>query len=164
MEYIARIVLVGVGATAVLDVWTLVLKYLNIPTMNFAFLGRWIGHLFQGTVAHHAIGKAEPLEHELLIGWVAHYAIGVGFAGLLIFVCGMEWARAPTLIPALLIGIATVAAPLFIMQPAMGSGFASSKTPAPVFNCVKSLINHTVFGLGLYLAAWVIAAVWQAPM
>ena len=30
---------------------------------------------------------------------------------------------------------------------------AASKTPAPVRNCLRSLANHAVFGLGLYLAA-----------
>ena len=46
-----------------------------------------------------------------------------------------------------------VLAPLLILQPALGAGIASSKTEAPVFNCIKSLVTHTVFGFGLYLAA-----------
>ncbi len=48
---------------------------------------------------------------------------------------------------------ATVSAPLFVMQPAMGAGFAASRTPTPVRNVIRSIANHTVFGLGLYLAA-----------
>jgi hypothetical protein len=44
-------------------------------------------------------------------------------------------------------------APLFVLQPALGAGIASSRTPTPVFNSVKSLVTHTVFGLGLFLAA-----------
>jgi hypothetical protein len=51
------------------------------------------------------------------------------------------------------IGVATVAMPLLVMQPAMGAGFAASKTPAPLQNCLRSLANHAVFGGGLYLAA-----------
>lgn len=162
METVVRIFLVGVGATIVMDLWLLVLKQLKIPTMNFAFLGRWVGHLFQGQLAHDAIGKAEPFQREVLFGWLAHYGIGIGFAGLLVAVCGTEWAREPTFIPALVIGMATVAAPLFIMQPAMGSGFASSKTPTPLFNSAKSFANHTVFGVGLYLAGLVVAVVMPA--
>jgi hypothetical protein len=42
---------------------------------------------------------------------------------------------------------------LFVMQPAMGSGFAASRTPTPLKNCLRSLANHTVFGLGLYVSA-----------
>jgi hypothetical protein len=44
------------------------------------------------------------------------------------------------------------------MQPAMGSGFASSKTPHPFLNCLKSLLNHSVLlsnKLGVTLAAMV---------
>jgi hypothetical protein len=63
------------------------------------------------------------------------------------------------LFPALFVGIVTVVAPLLIVQPAMGAGIASWKTPTPVFNCFKSLVTHTVFGLGMYLAALVTALV-----
>jgi hypothetical protein len=57
------------------------------------------------------------------------------------------------LLPALSIGIATVVAPHFILQLALGAGIASSKAPRPVIDSIKSLATHTVFGLGLYLAA-----------
>jgi hypothetical protein len=65
--------------------------------------------------------------------------------------------RAPTFVPALIAGIVTVLAPLFILQPAMGAGVASSRTPAPLMNSLRSLANHAVFGVGLYLAAVVSA-------
>ena len=48
---------------------------------------------------------------------------------------------------------ATVAAPWLVMQPAMGAGIASRRTPTPGRNRARSLANHLVFGLGLYLAA-----------
>ena len=87
------------------------------------------------------------------MGWFAHYAIGVTFAALLLSSFGLKWARSPSLLPALLIGIVTVVSPFFILQPALGAGIASSKTPAPLLNSLKSLATHTVFGFGLYLAA-----------
>lgn len=64
-----------------------------------------------------------------------------------------DWLQRPTLLPALLTGMATVVFPLFLMQPAMGLGIAARKTPTPLRNCLKSLLNHSVFGLGLFLAA-----------
>jgi hypothetical protein len=73
----------------------------------------------------------------------------------------MDWAQSPTVLPAVLVGMATVAAPLFVMQPAMGSGFAASRTPTPLRNCLRSFANHTVFGFGLYLAALAIACLAQ---
>jgi hypothetical protein len=72
---------------------------------------------------------------------------------------GSDWVRAPTLLPALLTGILTVLAPLLVLQPAMGAGIASTRTQAPLLNSLKSLANHTVFGVGLYLAALMSAGI-----
>lgn len=98
---------------------------------------------------------------ELALGWAVHYAVGIAFATLLAGVVGPEWLHAPTLAPALLFGISTVLLPMLVMQPAMGAGIASSQTKTPVLNCLKSLGNHTVFGLGLYVAALITSSsVW----
>jgi hypothetical protein len=148
-----RILLIGVGATIVMDAWLLLLKRAGLPTMSFSLLGRWVGHLAQGTWAYASPATAPPLKSETLLGWVSHYAVGIAFAAILVLMAGLDWARAPTLFPALLAGIVSVLAPLLILQPAMGAGIASSKTRAPLANCMRSLANHTVFGVGLYLAA-----------
>lgn len=155
---IARIASIGIGATAVMDVWLLLLKRLKVPVTNFALIGRWVGHLGRGRWMHASMADAAPVDHELALGWLAHYAIGVAFAALLVALQGIPWTRQPTFWPALLVGVATVAVPLFVMQPAMGAGIASSKTPTPLKNCLRSLVNHAVFGAGLYLAALAVAS------
>jgi hypothetical protein len=147
------IVLIGIGATAVLDLWLVVLKRLGVPTGSFALIGRWVAHMARGRFTHASIARAEPVRKELAIGWVTHYAVGIAFAAVLVAMQGSGWVRQPTFVPALLTGVATVAMPLFVMQPAMGSGFAASRTPAPLANSARSVANHTVFGVGLYLAA-----------
>jgi hypothetical protein len=156
---IARSVAIGIGATAVMDAWLLILKQLGVPTLDFALIGRWVAHLRRGTFAHAAIAKAAPAKGELALGWAAHYAVGIAFAGLTVAIGGTGWARDPSLLPALAVGVATVLVPLFVMQPAMGAGFASSRTPTPARNCARSVANHAVFGLGLYLAAALIASI-----
>lgn len=153
------VILIGAGATAVMDIWLMFLKRLGVQTGSFALIGRWAGHLFRGRFAHPAIGKASPIPGELMLGWITHYVTGLSFAGLLVAIQGIGWIAQPTLLPALAVGMGTVVAPLFVMQPAMGSGFAASKTTAPLQNCLRSLANHTVFGLGLYLAASLIALI-----
>lgn len=157
LQEILRIILIGCGATLVMDVWLMILKRLGVQTLNFAFIGRWVGHLFHGQFVHAAIGKAQPIPNELLLGWLVHYAVGVAFAGLLIAIFGTSWAMSPTWAPAVLVGVGTVAAPFFVMQPAMGSGIAGSKTPAPLKSRIRSVANHAVFGLGLYWSAYLIA-------
>jgi len=153
VEVLARAALIGVGATLTMDLWALLLKRFGIPSLNFALLGRWIGHLPEGKFVHERIADAAAVRGERLLGWGAHYTIGIGFAGLLLAAFGLGWARSPSLWPALAVGVGTVVAPLFILQPALGAGIASSKTPRPVLNSLKSLATHTVFGLGMYVSA-----------
>lgn len=157
-ELVLRTILIGSGATLVMDGWAFLLRRFGIPSLDFAVLGRWIGHLRQGQWIHEGIARAKPVRGELLIGWCAHYSIGIAFAAVLLSTFGLEWARSPSLFPALFIGIVTVLAPLLVLQPALGAGIASSKTARPIFNSVKSLVTHTVYGFGLYLTALATAA------
>jgi hypothetical protein len=152
-EFIVRSMLIGAGATVTMDVWAAVLRRLGIPSLDFALVGRWIANLPRGRWRHESIARTAAVRGERLIGWCAHYAIGISFAALLLLTFGLEWGRAPTPGPALFIGVVTVLAPWFVLQPALGAGIASSKTPAPVFNSLKSLMTHTVFGVGLFIAA-----------
>ena len=153
LDIALRTALIGIGATLVLDLWSLFLKTaFHLPFPNYPMVGRWIGGFPHGRFVDQ-VAKAPAIAGERIIGWTAHHAIGVLFALLLVAVAGVDWLKAPTLLPALMVGVATVVAPLFIMQPAMGSGIASSKTPKPNVARVRSLLAHTVFGIGLYLAA-----------
>lgn len=144
---------IGITATALMDLWLLGLRRAGVPTMDFALLGRWAGHLARGRIAHEAIRHAAPVRHEACVGWLVHYAVGVALAVLLVAWLGSTWLRNPTLAPAVIFGLATAAAPLLLLQPAMGAGIASTRTPAPWRNSLRSLANHGVFGVGLYLAA-----------
>jgi hypothetical protein len=153
---LSRVVLIGIGATALMDLWLLLLNRMSVPTLNFGLIGRWAGHLLRGRWAHDSIAKAEPIRGELALGWLIHYAVGVAFAGVLAAIYGVAWTTSPTLLPALCVGIGSLAAPLLVMQPAMGAGIASTRTPAPLKNCLRGLVNHTVFGAALYLSAVVI--------
>ncbi len=161
MQEIQRLVLIGAGATAFLDAWLLVLRRAGVPGLDFAHLGRWAGHLLHGRFRHAAIARSAPVAGERAWGWLAHYAIGIVFAGALVAIEGWAWVREPTLMPAVAFGLLTTLAPLAILQPAMGAGFAASRTPTPMKNRLRSLANHTVFGLGLYLSAAIAAMPWH---
>lgn len=154
-----KVILMGCGATLVMDAWLMMLKRLGVPALNFGFIGRWVGHLWRGTFMHASIATAAPVPGELALGWATHYVVGIAFAGLLVAIAGTQWMTQPTLLPAMLVGMATAAAPFLLMQPAMGLGIAASKTPQPWRNRLRSLANHTIFGGGLYLTAMLIAQV-----
>jgi len=163
VEFALRAALIGAGATAMMDIWALCRgRFLGVPAFSYGLVGRWLGHIARGQFAHDSIAKASPIRGERLIGWAAHYAIGVVFAALLLAIWGLDWARRPTLLPALLVGLVTLAAPFFLMQPGMGAGIASSKTPNPNAARFRSLVTHLVFGIGLYASAAILEALIQS--
>jgi hypothetical protein len=137
-----------------MDLWGLVRRpLLGIPAPDYGLVGRWLAHMGRGRFRHDAIAKSAAVQGERLIGWTAHYLTGVAFAALLPALWGVAWVQRPTIGPALVVGMATVAAPFLLMQPGMGAGIAASRTPRPAAARVQSLITHAVFGLGLYAAA-----------
>jgi hypothetical protein len=144
-------IVLGAGATAGMDLWALALRRCcGAPSLHYALLGRWIGHFRGGRFRHENIAQAAPIRHERVIGWTAHYAIGVGFASMLLAIVGRDWLKRPTVAPALLVSTATLVAPFLVMQPAMGAGIAGSRTPRPR---LRSVAAHSVYGAGLYLSA-----------
>ena len=147
-------IILGIGATVFMDIWALVLWHVfGVPSLDYALVGRWIGHLRHGTWIHPSIMRAEPLRYERPAGWIAHYLIGIVFAGGLLLICGREWLLQPDFPTALITGLVTLVAPFFILQPGMGAGIAASKTPHPNKARMRSLLAHTGFGVGLYIAA-----------
>lgn len=156
---LAQAAIAGMGATLLMDLWLLLLKRAGVATLDFALLGRWVGHLLlHARLAHPSIRAAAPLAGETLLGWLTHYAVGIGFALPLLLLDGGGWLQQPRLLPALAWGLLTVAAPLLLMQPAMGAGIASRRTATPLRNCARSLLNHAVYGVGLYLSALALAS------
>lgn len=158
-EFLARALMIGVGATLVMDLWAYMQKRLfDVPSLNYAMVGRWLGHMAFGRFAHNTIAQARPVAGEVLLGWAAHYGIGVVFAAALLRLMGHAWAENPSIFPAVAFGLVTVAIPFFVMQPGFGFGVAASKTPKPNTARMRSLIAHGSFGVGLYLAALAAAA------
>ncbi|MFD9897788.1 DUF2938 domain-containing protein [Mesorhizobium sp. NPDC059025] len=159
-DLILRAVLIGVGATAAMDLWALFLRRMfGIPSLDYAWVGRWLLHFRHGRFAHENIAKAAPISGEAILGWCAHYAIGIAFAALMLALGGAGWAQHPTPLLALTVGLVTVVFPFFIMQPAFGFGIAASRTPKPAISRQRSLIAHFSFGVGLYLSALLLASI-----
>lgn len=153
-SYILGAIALGIGATLLMDLWNLFLKRaFSIPSLNYCLLGRWLRHMPAGTFRHASIAAAPAKPLECTVGRIAHYTIGVVLALVFVVSASGEWLARPTLLPALLYGIGTVVFPFFIMQPSFGLGIASSKTRNPTQARLKSLMTHTVFGIGLYVCA-----------
>lgn len=158
MQLIFYGLLMGVGATLFMDAYAVILKkFFNIPSLDYRLLGRWIASFRKGIFFHKSILHTELVTNEKLIGWMAHYAIGITFAILLLFIYGKNWMEDPTLFSAIFIGLSTTVAPFFMMQPAFGFGIAASKMPNPHVARIRSLCTHFVYGIGLYFSALLIS-------
>ena len=153
-SYILGAIAIGIGATLIMDLWNLFLRRtFGIASLDYCFLGRWLRHMPEGTFRHASITAASQKPFECTVGRIAHYTIGVVLALMFVVLTSGDWLARPTLLPALLYGIATVVFPFFMMQPSLGLGIAASRTPNPMQARLKSLATHTVFGVGLYVCA-----------
>jgi len=146
-------ILIGLGATLTTDLWALFLKRaFKISTPNYCLVGRWLRYMPEGIFKHSNIASASQKSAECVVGWIAHYLIGITFAITFVALVGNNWLQNPMLISAIVFGVVTVLMPFFIMQPAFGLGFAASKTSNPTRARLRSLMNHAAFGIGLYIS------------
>ena len=54
-----EIIVLGVGATLLMDLWALARKrWFGVAALDYAWVGRWLGHMRHGQFRHAAIGKA----------------------------------------------------------------------------------------------------------
>lgn len=152
--------ILGIGATLFMDIYAFILKRLfNIPSLNYAFVGRWIGSFTKRVFCHENITQSPQVNNEKALGWLAHYCIGITFGVVLLLICGLEWVKTPTFWPAFVIGVGTTVFPFFMMQPAFGFGVAASKLPNPTIARFRSLLAHAIFGIGLYVTGIVLSLI-----
>ncbi|MBD1552882.1 DUF2938 family protein [Pseudomonas typographi] len=154
-DFIVSAVVIGAGGTALLDLWNLFLNRVRgLPLPPWHLVGRWFAGWVQGVFVHRrGITQSPPVHRELALGWLMHYVVGVVFAAALLLLWGPGWAHAPSFIPALIVGLVTVAAGWYVLQPGMGVGVACSGAANPVQARWLNVIGHVVFAIGMYASA-----------
>ncbi|WP_017493468.1 DUF2938 domain-containing protein [Rouxiella badensis] len=157
MDTFFHAVITGIGATLVMDLWSLFQKYIiSIPPLKYALVGRWVLWMFKGKFRHNTIVSTDSVQGEIFTGWIFHYLTGILFAFIPFLLEGPDWFHEPFLVTALLIGLLTLFAPFMILQPAFGFGIAASRTPRQWLARLLSVLTHVAYGLGLYIAAFAI--------
>jgi hypothetical protein len=147
--------LVGVIATLASDLWTLLLGAVGVhsPGNLAALLGRWVAWMPRGVFIHRPITATAPIRGEAAIGLIFHYAVGIIYAALYLGIMRLGFGSEPTLTSAVVFALILLAAPWFVMQPALGFGFMAARTPNPAALRAVTFSVHTCFGIGLYLGA-----------
>ena len=155
---VLTIVLAGIVACLVLDLWQQLLKrLLGIPASNWAVVGRWFIRTWRVKTMYQPTIDTEPPEpRELRVGWLVHYGVSVGYAAVLYALMTVVPVFKPTLFDGLVFGVLSVAVPWFYFMPCMGKGVMARHTAAPVKACCVALVNHFVYGVALTLSlGWI---------
>lgn len=148
-------VIVGILATVTMDVVAIIAFRFGIAGRGPRrtgpdLIGRWVGYLLQGKFRHTDILQTPPLRREVILGFAAHYSIGVVLT--LIYFGGLAAAHAmPNALTAIVYGTATTVLPWFVMFPSQGMGWLGWDAPGDSHLARASLFNHVVFGLGIAL-------------
>lgn len=85
------------------------------------------------------------------------FLAGIVYAAALLLMAGPQWAANPGFLPAFILGMVTAEAGWFLLQPGMGAGWAASRRANRVRIRAMNLVANTVFALGLYLSARLMA-------
>jgi hypothetical protein len=151
---VSRVLLLGVVATAVMDILsTLARKAHVVAPLPSTLLGRWVASMPRGHVRHVSIEQAVPVDHELVIALIAHYAVGVVFASLYLFATSRLHMLPRSAGAAVTFGLATCIFPWLLMFPAMGFGLFGVRGPPGTQLFLSSLVSHVAYGAGIWLGA-----------
>lgn len=59
MNYLVSALFIGIGATAVIDLWGIVRQsLLGIAPPNYGLVGRWVAHMIHGRFRHDSIAAS----------------------------------------------------------------------------------------------------------
>ncbi|WP_434777927.1 DUF2938 family protein [Neisseria sp. Ec49-e6-T10] len=150
MQILIKIIILGVGATAIMDMLGHVRNILlGIKSLDYSIVGRWILSWHDRKFFHPNIWASPKKRQEKTVGWLAHYLIGVIWVSILIFVQN-SWLDKPDFISAMILAAITSLFPFLLMQPAFGLGLFACKTTRPIKSIINTLISHFFFGVGIF--------------
>jgi hypothetical protein len=153
MDLIVTGVAAGVLGTLVMDGLNHLLARTGILLrIEIAMIGRMSAGWARGRLCYRHPSEMEPVANEKCLGYITHYAIGVGFA--LIYVFGWDLLVGGPASPlwALVYGFATTVASLFLVYPSMGLGVFGRRSPDGLKVSLSPLANHLFFGAGMAVA------------
>ena len=84
---IIQSLIIGIGATALFDLWGLALHLaFGLPAPAWKLGGRWFAHVARGKLWHNDIAQSREIAGETAIGWAGHYLVGVVYAAALLII------------------------------------------------------------------------------
>lgn len=124
---VTKTIIAGLAATAVMTMVMIMAPMMGMPEMN---IGKMLGE-FMGV--------------PVVVGWLAHFMIGVVLAFVFAFVFFSRLPGSPV-VRGMLFGLIPWLVAQVVMNPMMGAGVFASNTPAPMMMVMGSLLGHLVYG------------------
>ncbi len=154
---VIEMILMGTFATYFMDLLAdfLVKRKLIHSLIKPEAVGRWTLYMLRGKFIHKNIHQTPALKNEKLAALISHYLIGIVIAGIYLFIEFKEPTIQDQIWAPLVFGIATVLLPWLWLFPSTGLGFLASKSSNKSSIIRTSLVNHTNFGLGLFI--WIVS-------
>ena len=150
MDLVVKGVVVGVFGTCAMDLLNhLFSRFGVILKIDMGTIGRMSAGWARGQFRYRHPGELAPVSSETLLGYITHYAIGVGLA--IPFVLGWDLLVGGPMSPAwaLVYGIATTVASVFFVYPSLGLGVFGLRSPDGIKAPLSSFANHFFFGVGV---------------
>jgi len=146
-------ILMGIFATFIMDILARYLVKINfiISFVTPEAIGRWSLYIFRGKLKHENIYKTPALHNEKIWSFISHYLIGIVLAGIYLFLEMNVPIIRDHIWMTLIFGIVTVLLPWFWLLPGIGLGVMASNSSKQPLIIRTSIVNHTNFGLGLFL-------------
>lgn len=153
MDLIVMGIAAGVLGTFVMDSMNhLFARSGLLIRIDMGMIGRMSAGWAQGRFCYRHPGDMKQVPNERALGYLTHYTIGVGLA--VPFVLGWDLFVGGLASPfwALIYGVTTTVASVFLVYPSMGLGLFGRRSPEGIKAPLSSLANHLFFGVGMAVA------------
>jgi hypothetical protein len=149
---VLRAIAIGIIATLTMDVLSIIASKARLTApLPPRLMGRWFALVAKGRPVMSDIEKVPPIDGEMAIAVPVHYSIGVALAFAYLVVSLALGLNIKNPLTALGFSLSTNLLPWLLMFPAMGYGWLGLRVQPKTRLFWSSLVNHTFYGLGLWL-------------
>ena len=153
MDLIVTGVVAGVLGTLVMDSLNhLFARTGMLSKIDVAMIGRMSAGWARGRFRYRHPDEMDPIAREKLLGYITHYAIGVGLAFIYVLGWALLVGGPASPVWALVYGVATTVASLFLVYPSMGMGVCGRRSAEGIRAPLSPLANHLFCGIGMAVA------------
>ena len=150
MDLLLTGIAAGVLGTLVMDLLnSLVARTGVFLKIDVAMIGRMVAGWTRGRFRYGHPEEIEQVPNQMVYGYLAHFAMGVGLAVLFVLSWDLWIGRPVSPLWAVIYGVATSAVSFFFIYPSMGVGEFGRRSPERIKAFITPLANHFFYGVGL---------------